>query len=1788
MTADPTIAVRRSVKEAERASVAEPQIIDLQKDEDYSNPTWRAVDERVALLTERNKAQQAVDAVQGGAQNRFTPVVSERARKRLVDAQSKLASWDSRAARPVREYPTLAKAMMDNPDLTEADVRRVVNFAAAWSAADKIIENKDDPVAQTNILLTMTPPQRAAVLDILDEKQQQFMEQAQQAVEDANSPIAKAGAVIGTAANFLFENVLNPINEVGQRAQRAVTYGQQQRGGLIGSVAGSSNPTDYITDRISDIFFYWDDVENTPEGNYNPKVVDEARREYGDAPVDLMIELQTLKRQGDPSPAATLIAKYAGDPERATILRNIFSQSRDPEQEATAQKWRRLEAIINSANQGDAGQLLSTTNILTGQVAGVPGPDETGYRGSDFQQGVAGTANVASTFGNDPLIFTSKVRNAYLGAKYALTKIAPDAAEGSVRAALSQPSVAAYLDDLGRDIGRLNDTADTAVKAGLRQRIAKRYGEYFPEDVLQDLVRANVRSADDFADYVVSANNALRIARGEAIQAGDQAAVDALNKSSVMARMATGQGPRRAEQILPRNAMLWGSTVRRRISDAIFNPTPKGAGARDYERFVEQANDPTVSVGQMLNDSAPELGKAQRLLNGQSDARFSRAWDKLTRWGATTVPTAAVYVKDARDTQKFLKFARLFVPKDMAVRLADDWRNATEGQRRLMWTGIVRSAAYSRGFDDVATRVIKRNGEEMTVADLARDLVTGTRGGELYAPNQLMVVVGDETLSIPEFLQRTGRTGVPEDLRSLVDNVIDESPSNYDGLQHATHLWQTADYVAVPNLNDIALITKRSKLIQQTLGLTPTAAGKVAVDLWSMITLMGPRYSMRNALEDWFLYAVTGGKFLDAVKGRAITTGFREATGKKIGIFARQMRKVGNHTQYSFARNVLLPGLDETEVAAAHVAAREGDMQLLQQLAVRSVVRQKIGKTLSAEDEQYLIDFAGSQAGQDILDEITELAHHLNQGTFPSLSVSDGGAAIDDVLTVYPKGEFKSIAMAGDNFARFTWWQRSIEGILLADGSIGRIAVANLDNFDDAVTRVAQAIANDTRYGYRERFSAIYGANTSVDDMARRYVRDVYNTFSRRDGSLNRGLWSRFVDRDQAGNRVARYSDPDGNARISVSDLRGFNENDMPKYILGREVDEKPYKIPVQWTDRVWNMMGNQVARISREPIFFANYLSARRQYAGYQAELAAAMGAEGAEAASRTVTRMALDRAMQVTLAYTDNPANQSMLAWRMRNFARYYRATEDFYRRVYRMAKYEPIGLYKSALALHALDESGFISTDENGDRYFLYPGAGLVNGLLGQVFATFGGNRMFVSDMPLIFSGKVKMLAPSADPQQWLPMASSPTSSLLVKSVMNLVPQFKSYEQALLGDYSENVPIWQSIIPAPVMRLFNSLSQDERDSAYASAFMGAAQVMEGAGKMPKPSADEAEIDEARSGIATLATNILVTRLIMGFLYPASPQVEQNDVTDIARKYGISNMRQQYLALATKYEKDGEPDPWGRAMIDWVSTYGLEAAPYTVSTATRASGLRNLPEIPRAETTIQFAQDNPEMISKFKTASMFLAPVDGGDFSYDTARWLRENGFTKKASTDEYLTNLRLAKGKFEYFQTKDDVEQHILDATTDEERKRWKAYWDDELKPSIYADYPGLATLLSQNVQDTKDDANAMLDGTFDQDGNPVRRGEIRMLLEWYYENNDTVPLAVEKIAEAVATWDHYKPMLDQIKGQQTNAAKTQRAQIRADLIYNLQQIASEDPNAEMFIRRVMYTLLGVDRDGNPRPL
>jgi hypothetical protein len=87
-------------------------------------------------------------------------------------------------------------------------------------------------------------------------------------------------------------------------------------------------------------------------------------------------------------------------------------------------------------------------------------------------------------------------------------------------------------------------------------------------------------------------------------------------------------------------------------------------------------------------------------------------------------------------------------------------------------------------------------------------------------------------------------------------------------------------------------------------------------------------------------------------------------------------------------------------------------------------------------------------------------------------------------------------------------------------------------------------------------------------------------------------------------------------------------------------------------------------------------------------------------------LAEIAEDRARLQVLAYVDNPAVQSQLAFSIRNFARFYRATEDFYRRLYRTVRYNPESIRRAQLTYEGITHSGWVQNDDQGEAILRIP--------------------------------------------------------------------------------------------------------------------------------------------------------------------------------------------------------------------------------------------------------------------------------------------------------------------------------------------------------------------------------------------------------------------------------------------------------------------------------------------------
>jgi hypothetical protein len=93
-----------------------------------------------------------------------------------------------------------------------------------------------------------------------------------------------------------------------------------------------------------------------------------------------------------------------------------------------------------------------------------------------------------------------------------------------------------------------------------------------------------------------------------------------------------------------------------------------------------------------------------------------------------------------------------------------------------------------------------------------------------------------------------------------------------------------------------------------------------------------------------------------------------------------------------------------------------------------------------------------------------------------------------------------------------------------------------------------------------------------------------------------------------------------------------------------------------------------------------------------------------------------------------------------------------------------------------------------------------------------------------------------------------------------------------------------------------------------------------------------------------------------------------------------------------------------------------------------------------------------------------------------------------------------------------------------------------------------------------------------------------GSVRRMVEDYYDGKfGPIPNSVKYIAESLSTYDYFTTEINKISGSSA-PEKTAKTTYKGALLKSLQDIAKDDVNAEMFIRRILYPILDADREGN----
>ena len=810
-----------------------------------------------------------------------------------------------------------------------------------------------------------------------------------------------------------------------------------------------------------------------------------------------------------------------------------------------------------------------------------------------------------------------------------------------------------------------------------------------------------------------------------------------------------------------------------------------------------------------------------------------------------------------------------------------------------------------------------------------------------------------------------------------------------------------------------------------------------------------------------------------------VATGWRNAVnGLTDGVLKSMSRALFNK-DYAPAldtlNHVLVAQATKSELRLAAQAAAEGNRQALALLVGKVYLRQrfaghpvfgwmaKVGgrdvdelSEAQRVDLQYLNDAVEFEDPLRSMEEVSELSSHL----FDGAPISQGGAVpVGEVFwdtsskrwmrRIFKDDNWQTVPMNSSELRTVDWFNSLAKAMPIADGPKAYASLSRLvrwvqatqsgnarvkNEIIDEVAEVIERYFDDDVWGYGKRM--VIADQKGARGLAEATLENLRVLFTGRNGDMNWELYNkvRVPGDDFAEFSIRRVAD-DGTVEYNVSldDLRNMSDFQKPLGVISNLGETMDVPARQTWTQFGWGGMGRSLARMTREPIFMGQYIESRRLLQPLQDARKARLIDEGFEEAladekaREWATKAAAERAYNTTMDYVDNPAIRSQLAWEVRNVSRFYRALEDFGRRMMRTARNEPSAFLKLGAAWRIIDSSGFFWEDEFGDQYFIWPGTPQmfsgVNWFLNNVVDR--GN-MYTPDLPLALSSNVTMLTPSADPNAIFPTFSGFYSAA---ALLPIVDGFKSLfgfdvEQELFGEYSKNTQWPLGALPPHMIRLLqgaSSLSGDISEvsvrnrlgqnrsatglnSLYVSSAFSAIQAAGAAGWWNENEyMDASEKAALMRRVDRSAVWIAGLKIALSPIFPAALQVQDLSASDFARSLGYNDLRSEFIQLLKVAETPDE------AVVAWMQMYPDGRSPFIAVEGRGGGTLSSGYWTPFAETA-DFVEKYPDLVESNPLGLSFFQPSKG-ETTLRAFEVLKVNQLTPEGTPLNYLEKVLTA---------------------------------------------------------------------------------------------------------------------------------------------------------------------------------
>jgi hypothetical protein len=1368
-----------------------------------------------------------------------------------------------------------------------------------------------------------------------------------------------------------------------------------------------------------DIGFAWDKANDKGDKVYNEGRIQKAKSKYGQDAVDIAMRIKSGEDIGKLFATATPgQQKYImlADPNN-TVIPGVS----DIEEERGL-----FNDVLSEVDRAKFSPGRQLANAIL--------PEELEKNGLAYGL-VSGSVDTAFRLFADPLVVASKMRSLYVISKYSLDVMVKGE---KVVEYFAKPTAVAFWDEYGTALAkytglqRSNSKGKELVEA---RDDLKRLAPEFGQEVIRVLQKAEVVDANTAKGFLLNTEEAINLLKGS------------VGRKRVILPRLDAQRKARIAIVTGADKIINIDKFAPRIIDDLYGQLSDTDGIR------KTLSEDSKILGEKIKQSQ-DLKQFVRLPSRAIGARLDKFKAKFNIAPMFKDDVFDVTAKDA-STQVY-RLARMGgMPRYDSRMMAETFEATTDiGKRKEMVKGIWGTIAEARGLNlteagqKIVNQTVTKGDAKFSVANFADDFQELGVYPSDYNPFMT-------TPSLVDIDRAAARSG-------LINRMF--GYANKEWVDKMTGYWS---FLTLAGPRYAIRNASEDLMVHLAIGGTPWGLAK-------------NRY-----LSTRLNTALAGARKTKTWSDNPLGGVLRILNKKEAAKYEAEITAVDNmivkaRDEIKLKREAMKITTDP--VAKASIAAEIETLKASTAGGAVGQTRRIIATSLTSGRVNRLRERMGMKPMFE--DEAAILAEHLIYGNLDNslAMVSEGasnfatggdyitratnftrahGVRSEALVINEPKAAKYGIAKDGrkyearalrnqDEAALLTWLMRIN---YIANDRLGAVAMANLSNTAEGKAIAIQKIMDwmDRNPSFRKEAQL---AAKGIDE--RQHAEIAYNRAQEvfeKSGSkeeINLDLLNKIRVQNDQGEYII-------SGQLSLDDVSKFDDLDIPAYVLG------PVLVPLSESGNVtaslvskgWTWLGLANSRMSRQPMVFNEIINIRKQMkkSGFEeAYIASVVSkvdqadpkkiATATERAKRQFATIVEERAVSQVLQYVDNPLVRTQLAFGARNFSRFYRATEDFYRRMSRVVAYNPMAIRKAALTYDGISHNGWIQEDDQGEKYFVYPGIEPIYAAVRTAMTTMGIPADFKTPFPVQFGAQVKMLTPSLNQDSLIPTFSGPLAGVSMKVISNLVDvagapgAADTITQLTMGKYAVDRSFVSSFLPAHINRAYEVMSTDERDSQYASAWRKAVTYLEAGGHGLKEKYDETgnlippsiqEQEQYRQRIKNTVLGILGTRFVFGFFAPASPSVQlKADMAQWISDNGKANFKQAWNSLLDQY-----PGDYDAAMTKWVELFPNEI-PFTVPESEK----KTVAIIKYAEESGVFVDKNKDLFEKYPQGAAFLIPHKSG-FSWDAYKIMKDAGLKYNKRVDDYLREVQTASDLQQYYAKKNDYESSLENMVTDFER-------------------------------------------------------------------------------------------------------------------------------------------------------